>query len=432
MAEESPNCVAVCRANEKNEQTKKKPVTIRASLFFDGTGNNQTNTAHRLSNDQIYKSNHAFSESYDNAYSNVSKLSNYLLENSPGFNRHFKIYIEGIGTQNGRGDIPQGLVEGRGLAGIKVKVDNGLKKLLDLVDKVDNPDMWIQNLRLDVIGFSRGAAAARYCIYKALTDPDSKLSKRIAAKNYKIDKVEVCFAGLFDTVASYGFDITDDTEDLKLDSVAKAASVLHLTAADEYREHFPLTDIKSKGSKEISLPGVHSDIGGGYCDNLEEKNLQVLDIDSSGLTSSIREATRKRLAADKQWLLTQGWCSDEKQIVGPNFFNELKINRTGLRNTYSRIPLHIMATWAAKQGLNFNKKLDISDGIPKSDATLTKIYSVLTPDGTGNWKTETSTLKALRSKYFHFSAYYGALGMAPRFDTGNVMTGKRERKVYPG
>lgn len=431
MADESPNCVAACCANEQNEQKKKKPITLRASLFIDGTGNNQTNTAHRLSNDGSYSPNSLTRGSYANDFSNVSKLSKHLLENSPGFDRHFKIYIEGIGTQDSGEDILQGLSTGQGITGIETKIAAGLKKLLDQVDKVDNPDKWIQNLRLDVFGFSRGAAAARYCIYKALTDPEAQLSKKIAAKNYKVDKVEVCFAGLFDTVASYGLNITDDTKDLKLDSIAKATSVLHLTAADEYREKFPLTNINSKGSKEISLPGVHSDVGGGYNDYTDEIDLQVLDIDSPEFTDAQTRAVQKRLAADKQWLLDQGWCT-ASQISPPNYFNELKITRLKLRNTYNRIPLHFMATWAAKTQLNFNKKIDIDDAIPSSDATLTKIYGVLTPEGTGNWKTETITLKTLRNKYFHFSAQYGTIGMAPLFDTGDIMTGKRQRKVYPG
>ena len=42
--------------------------------------------------------------------------------------------------------------------------------------------------------------------------------------------------------------------------------VVHLTAGDEYRENFSLTDITSSigSGYELTLPGVHSDVGGSY------------------------------------------------------------------------------------------------------------------------------------------------------------------------
>ena len=52
--------------------------------------------------------------------------------------------------------------------------------------------------------------------------------------------------------------------------------IAHLTAQNEYREHFPLTSIhgaiKDKIGFECSLPGAHSDIGGGYPEKYNETN----------------------------------------------------------------------------------------------------------------------------------------------------------------
>ena len=86
------------------------------------------------------------------------------------------------------------------------------------------------------------------------------------------------FFGLFDTVASVGsantFGIVDghgawaDTEDsLRIPAGVKC---LHLVAAHELRRSFPVDSISVMGNvpdscQEIVVPGVHSDIGCGYC-----------------------------------------------------------------------------------------------------------------------------------------------------------------------
>ena len=53
--------------------------------------------------------------------------------------------------------------------------------------------------------------------------------------------------------------------------------IAHLTAQNDYREHFPLTPIhgaiKDKIGFQCSLPGAHSDIGGGYSETAKEENI---------------------------------------------------------------------------------------------------------------------------------------------------------------
>jgi hypothetical protein len=43
-----------------------------------------------------------------------------------------------------------------------------------------------------------------------------------------------------------------------------AKTVVHMTANDEVRKNFPLTNAKGAGAKEYAYLGVHSDVGGGY------------------------------------------------------------------------------------------------------------------------------------------------------------------------
>lgn len=43
-----------------------------------------------------------------------------------------------------------------------------------------------------------------------------------------------------------------------------AKSIVHMTAHDEVRKNFPLTNVKGAGAKEYAYIGVHSDVGGGY------------------------------------------------------------------------------------------------------------------------------------------------------------------------
>lgn len=72
---------------------------------------------------------------------------------------------------------------------------------------------------------------------------------------------------MYDTVSSYDGDVFDDiTVDKVPLHIPTVGFTVHLTAEDEHRKKFPLTNIASAGSesKELTLPGVHSDIGGGY------------------------------------------------------------------------------------------------------------------------------------------------------------------------
>lgn len=74
----------------------KEGITIKLSLFFDGTKNNRTNTEKRISQPSILALKGGES-SYANFYSNVPILEYMNLRNKPK-QHEVSLYIEGIGT----------------------------------------------------------------------------------------------------------------------------------------------------------------------------------------------------------------------------------------------------------------------------------------------------------------------------------------------
>ena len=83
----------------------------------------------------------------------------------------------------------------------------------------------IEKLTLDVFGFSRGAAAARTFIHDTLfgskfvmagmarskSDESTALKAALEKKGYTVSALNVCFAGLFDTVSTYGIGVVTET-----------------------------------------------------------------------------------------------------------------------------------------------------------------------------------------------------------------------------
>ncbi|MDP2371658.1 RHS repeat-associated core domain-containing protein, partial [Rhodoferax sp.] len=127
----------------------------------------------------------------------------------------------------------------------------------------DNPVAII----LDIVGFSRGSAAARDFANQVISRRDANYY-RDKANGFSGDcvKVELRFMGLFDTVLSThmgGF---------KLAIPEAVQYVSHAVARNEFRSLFPLESIEQEfggpgflGNRtERGFVGAHSDIGGGY------------------------------------------------------------------------------------------------------------------------------------------------------------------------
>ncbi|MBL0897024.1 T6SS phospholipase effector Tle1-like catalytic domain-containing protein, partial [Pectobacterium atrosepticum] len=149
-------------------------------------------------------------------------------------------------------------------------IDDDLKNVLPNID-------CIHRIMFDVFGFSRGAAAARHFVNVIDQKADHPLVQAVANTPTirlkagfdwaRRDDVRITFVGIFDTVASSYHPSVNIR--LHADSVER---LVHLTALDEVRKHFPLTRVTPTpiGTSipphftELALPGAHSDLGGGY------------------------------------------------------------------------------------------------------------------------------------------------------------------------
>jgi hypothetical protein len=364
--------------------------------------------------------------SYENDHSNVAKLwSNYTEDKA---NYKFKKYIGGIGTTDGKKDSALGSTFGSGSTGILQKVEEGCKLISDELKSVFSSQMnkkIVSTLTVDVFGFSRGSAAARNFVYE-ITKPGSiyKEEKKSANQNnlilvddiapvnnlkevpkyghlgrfcrpngIEIEFINIRFVGLFDCVASYnknkiggifipprssytskGFQddtpevFKNDTTQLHLDVIGeKAKRVVHFTAADEHRGNFPLTNIESAKSNgaTFSFPGVHSDVGGGYPDNMHENN------HSDNTPQIILCGEYDDMIKEKERLKLEGWFYEKELLIKEQYLNEdaglyrLYAERKNLRNTYSFIPLHLMCQSALDFTTKYSSKNPILFNVGK-------------------------------------------------------------------
>lgn len=234
----------------------KVPPPLKIGIFFDGTGNNDDNS---------------------NKYSNVKYLyemhlgDDELLDNKKYTERKF--YQRGVGSHEDDSDLESAMG-----TGAKKRFKNVIFHIEKYISEYKNElKIFPLTIQLDVFGFSRGAAMARHfvnCIKQNYFDfKDLDVNKRFSDRNIKIK-----FLGIFDTVGS--FDIAgnniDDGYSFYINPSWIENKAVHIHALHEYRSGFDLQSmIKTQDTNypfdiiddkliEIGLPGVHSDIGGGY------------------------------------------------------------------------------------------------------------------------------------------------------------------------
>ncbi|MCD4485530.1 DUF2235 domain-containing protein [Chromobacterium vaccinii] len=242
------------------------------TIFFDGTMNN-------------------LNTSPDNK-SNVARL--FLTSYDDRGKEYYPRYITGVGTLYEPKDNPEvGVDKGGNMgAGFGKGGDMRLKDAILFIEKTLGKNYTtaiahIKMLRVDVIGFSRGATLARAFVNKLLneksgTDSNGRLVYKLDYYGMTVP-LEIGFLGLFDTVASVGGPQlhADWAKDLRVPSAVKRC--VHLVAAHEVRKAFPLDSIEYKNnypdnSEEVIYPGVHSDVGGGYYPNEQGRSLEYTKI----------------------------------------------------------------------------------------------------------------------------------------------------------
>ncbi|MBC8084277.1 MAG: DUF2235 domain-containing protein, partial [Hymenobacter sp.] len=339
----------------------KEGVVVRVDIFFDGTKNNRSNTAKRLRDRRILGvDGHDGGSSYGNFYSNPA-IHEFMNNRNNPLKHEVSHYVEGIGTRNyvegathkvkkrvriyekngrvfdkdtvvtddievdelvqdkdnGQDDM-YGNAFGAGPTGIPKKVDSGIEQLRIKIKKARGKveDFFIKKIVFDVFGFSRGAAAGRHFIHRReelLRGPGNK-----PWPGQRPPELEINFVGLYDSVSSFakGYDgpgstlvsakyslntdyiFCNDVGELGLNMGGTPKRVVHLTAADEHRQNFSLTNITTSLTAgvglELTLPGVHSDIGGSYVEAGAGGGLNT-------------EARCIRSEAEKRRLTGEGW-----------------------------------------------------------------------------------------------------------------------------
>lgn len=406
---------------------------VTVNLFFDGTRNNFYNFRDRrnFSRETLYQPKKY--ESYLNNYSNVANLYRFINQKNVS-DSTLNIYIEGIGTENavlnqnnqlvssGKADSKQGFAYGSGSTGVKTRALEACEKIVEMAKA---KKIRANHLRINLFGFSRGAATARHFMHLIKTKPGS-----LSGWNLKAHQIRFGFVGLFDTVSSFhDFDwksvakrgggvanpnFNDDVGELGLDFRAldandkKITKIIHIIAMDEYRNYFSVTNINSaivgKYGIEILLNGAHSDIGGGYHNNTSD----FYEIDGNN--------TKLR-----QWFIDKGYYKEDQIIpierkVLSNYF---RLSRSGIKHDIYKITLQIMLKFAQSPkyaGLTFN---NMGDNI-KPDTFITDLMGKFPQqvfdfaEEKGNWgkyqnlqlQEGSNNLKTLRNKYVHWSAKY--------------------------
>lgn len=429
--------------------------------------------------------------SYQNDYSNVARLFQSI-EQRPDSGAHVvaeTIYGEGPGSTRDEEDSLLGYAFGAGTSGIINRVDT----VVDEVTKAALGALRGRNetepitLKVAIFGFSRGAAAARHLVWKLQTSGamSPSLNERFQQRDRLLSDVVVDFLGLFDTVSSHEESLwgmlnpnfADDVDDLHLDQMARVSRIVHLMAADEYRENFAVTTAQSakltSRLTEVYLPGAHSDIGGSYPDHYKETQLKVFTLSGGNPTAK----TIERAQAEWEWFAQRGWChpalpphaKSSKTGRGSDVTCDHPTHSTGagvmelkgdelfltrcVRNTYSFITLRIMARFATEVGLSFRDTLQTKyvldpglldmqvDGVSLEDYLWNKAQSDgLPPVEKG---VHPPWLRKLRGEYFHMSAEYKTSldAFRPQYCRGvkdwgatgdYIKLGTRRRHPYPG
>ncbi|AXG44651.1 MULTISPECIES: DUF2235 domain-containing protein [Photorhabdus] len=290
-----------------------KGITLTVGVFFDGTGNNRTNSydlqlaysnCSSLAGEERAKACVEYerrsksglgNQSYQGGLTNIARLDHLYKTDTvlkdEQTEAQVKAYISGIGTADGESDAVFGIALGSSLIkqfeGVVTKTNRALDEIVSALGEFirrNRDQATIEKVQFDVFGFSRGAAAARHFANRVMNQ-DAAIASAIdrgldTHNHHGKPSGEVRFLGLFDTVAAIGhllnfYNINGRNNpgvNLEL-RPSVAQKVFQISAMHECRHNFSLNSIAGMWP-ELMLPGVHSDIGGGY--NAEENEDTLL------------------------------------------------------------------------------------------------------------------------------------------------------------
>jgi hypothetical protein len=438
---------------EPAREPEKIGIALRIGVFFDGTGNNANNTAagllcgaqHPIAPQDIPVSCMPYMSDPDSSYgaglTNVKKLHDLYkktekAEGTGAFRCISRpVYVDGIGTVNNEKDSAVGSGMGRGDTGVAGRVQASFAQIKQTIEEalLDSPGSEIVSLTFDTFGFSRGAAAARHFSNEIVRGKQGPLGSLLnnSAKDFSRsfdsqygNGIKMGFIGLFDTVPSIaGFtnlgQVTSPIAPgvkLYLDR-RFFKDVVHLVARDECRANFALSRVKPD-HPEYTFPGVHSDIGGSYLDEVEEcvlvSPMQALEVSVQtdvATTSIYRDAARLK----SQWV-AKGWPANLLEVVTPDalvlprdnqdrlaprekrVYAALQLKRP-VSGKLSRVYLRVMYQLAKEKGVQF---IDM----PESDeyAVPDDLQALCNRFVAGDYSTTADEEKLLKLKYIHTSA----------------------------
>src|SRR5690606_10985104 len=348
LASQAAGAALSMLGQDSQAPTSEKPkVHVVVGMFFDGTGNNTANTRERMRRQDecltAYAANAISKQtceaelaqldaSYLNDLSNIAKLFDLYLETKEQCNQKithiFPQYISGISTKSGAKDSGYGMATGMGRLGVAIKVEDGCLQFANRIRQKGITQ--IDHLTVDAFGFSRGADAARHFVTEILKGPSGALGNALAAQGISWpQQVEIRFVGLFDTVAAILNPFENDwsphnADNAPLDIYLPPDRVQHavqLVARDERRHNFSLNSLRNKDGSlppnfgEWELPGVHSDIGGGYADLVMERVLlaPVAYLKEMDFSSPERSYAYKRLETLREKIADEGWLGVHNQ-----------------------------------------------------------------------------------------------------------------------
>ncbi|MEL7937009.1 PAAR domain-containing protein [Pseudomonas delhiensis] len=461
---------ALLEEEEEEEEQEEAGIVLRLGLFFDGTGNNEANSAAAAGcfaadvglaaevAEDIRQycaalgydgQGGAPDNSYGNDLSNVARLyalypDDTLIQLSPGAEEaYIPIYIEGIGTRSGLGDSLYSQGTGQGNTGVVARVEQMPALVMTQLDRFRgaNPQSKIRRIEIDLFGFSRGAAAARHCANDLLKGANSLLARSLPAGSPLLaagfawrhrSDFALNFMGLFDTVAGIvspqALDFSPHNArnpglQLRL-APGMARQVVHLVADHEYRHNFSLT----QAELDIVLLGCHSDIGGGYLPLAREKLLLSKPDSSLEIASLATERSgahwRTRQRFDRElhhWsayvppegLSIATWSVQVRHrardtVAEKRVYAAIASERE-VRGELSLVYLRIMREWAVRAGVAFDP-IDTNNDRMALPQELQPIAAKLQAFALGEAFTPLTTEETalLRRRYIHLSANWNA------------------------
>lgn len=461
----------------KNEKKEKREITLTLGIFFDGTGNNATNTDNMLEACTARHYNLADAEaenilgkcakeemgvsslgatSYIGYYTNIHWLHTLYKKTISGNETDIQkdIYIDGIGTEAGKSDSMTGMVFGTSDTGVIAKTNKAVNQLTqaiktaisDIQNKLPGCEIVIKTFQFDIFGFSRGAAASRHFANRIQSEEPAIINAiREGVNGTTFEGApagKTRFIGIFDTVAAIGTPANGlnphsaDTGDVKLAlRPGVAEKVFHITAANECRFNFALNSVKPAWP-ELALPGVHSDIGGGYLPIVKENlfltrpETDTVPLSQSGTqTRAYRQTVGQLDKLDSFSSIASVLRTSEVSVetwsdsrMPPTRYGEpqkrsyaaITLRNRIVKNAWSKVVLRVMLDAAQDAGVLFDpiRNTDKDLFIPSELTSLCEKARLMGKATRSGKNTEIFTqneLDSVAEKYIHCSASWNAI-----------------------